>query len=324
MRKAALRRQADDVINYLPVSSLHAARSRRLERLLRRHRFDIAHYGRMAGVIGDHISDKIRIFGRYELDELQALDAFVLARLPGRTRCCVDVGANIGNHCLYFSRRFDKVLAFEPNPLAVDLLRWNLRANSIRNVTVHAVGLAEQPSTATMSIVDRNLGASHLDAQPTVDSPGCEHVQVTLARGDDLLLAEEVVDLIKIDVEGFELDVLRGLHSTLERHRPIVLAEALPSRIDPTTGTTGVADLLAGLGYVPFEMLWRRRSRVKWLDALLTAVLGTRIRLLRPIRRFEHRNYPMIVFLPKEDVPLVRQDAVTTGRSRDRDPANRP
>jgi len=319
MRKVTLRLHADDVIDYLPVSSLSAARTRRLERLLRRHRFDGERYGRLAGVIGDHISDKIRVFGRYELDELQALDAFVLERLPGRTRCCVDVGANIGNHCLHFSTRFDKVLAFEPNPLAVDLLRWNLRANAIHNVTVHAVGLAEQPSTATMSIVDRNLGATHLDAQSGADSSGGEHVHVTLARGDDLLLAEDVVDMIKIDVEGFELDVLRGLRRTLERHRPIVLAEALPSRIDPTTGTTRASDLLAGLGYVPFEMLWGRRSRVKWLDALLTAVLGTRIRLLRPIRRFEDRNYPMIVFLTKEDVSIVRQDKVTPGRSRDRD-----
>ena len=162
MRKAALRFHADDVIDYLPASSQRAARTRRLERLLRRHPFDSERYGRMAGVIGDHISDKIRVFGRYELDELDALDAFVLARLPGRTRCCVDVGANIGNHCLFFSQRFSRVLAFEPNPLAVDLLRWNLRANGIDNVTVHAVGLAEQPSTATLSIVDRNLGSSHL------------------------------------------------------------------------------------------------------------------------------------------------------------------
>jgi FkbM family methyltransferase len=324
MRKAALRRHADDVIDYLPVSSLRAARTRRLERLLRRHQFDTADYGRMVGVIGDHISDKIRIFGRYEFDELEALDAFVLSRLPGRTRCCVDVGANIGNHCLYFSRRFDRVHAFEPNPLAVDLLRWNLRANGIGNVRVHTVGLAEQPSTATMSIVERNLGSSHLGAQPDAAPSSNERVQISLARGDDLLLDEDVIDLVKIDVEGFELNVLRGLRRTLERHQPIVLAEALSSTIDTTTGTTAVADLLTELGYVPFEMLWRRRSRLKWLDALLTAVFGTRIRMLRRIRRFEHRSYPMVVFVPKNDVPLLRQNTVMVARSGDRDSVNRP
>lgn len=310
MRKVAPPHDAEDVIDHQSVSMVRAVRERRLERLLRRHRLDVARHGRMAGVIGDHISDKVRVFGRYELDELQALDAFVLARLPGRTRCCVDVGANIGNHCLYFSRRFDKVLAFEPNPLAVDLLHWNLRANDIRNVTVHAVGLAEQASAATMSVVDRNLGASHLDTRPAAGSGGGNRVQVDLVRGDDLLLAEEVVDLVKVDVEGFELGVLRGLHRTLERHRPIVLAETLPARIDPATGTTEVAELLAGLGYVPFEMSWRRRSRMKWLDALLTLVHGTRVRMLRRIQRFEHRNYPMVVFLPEDDVPLLRQPIV--------------
>jgi FkbM family methyltransferase len=324
MRKAALRRRTDDVVDYLPVSSRRAARARRLERLLRDQQFDTTGYGRMAGVIGDHISDKIRVFGRYELDELEALDAFVLARLPARARCCVDVGANIGNHSLFFSRRFDRVHAFEPNPLAVDLLRWNLRANGIGNVTVHTVGLAEQPSTATMSIVERNLGSSHLGAPPHAGPSGGERVQISLARGDELLLDEDVVDLVKIDVEGFEINVLRGLRRTLERHRPIVLAEALSSTIDATTGTTEVANLLTELGYIPFEMLWCRRSRLKWLDALLTAAFGTRIRILRRIQRFERRSYPMVVFVPENDVPLLRQNTVMVARSWNHDSANRP
>lgn len=310
MRKAPPRPDADDVVDHQPTSVLRSHRERRLERLLRHHRRDVALHGNVAGVIGDHISDKIRVFGRYELDELQALDAFVLRRLPGRMRCCVDVGANIGNHCLFFSRRFAKVLAFEPNPLAVDLLRWNLRANGVRNVAVHAAGLAERPSTATLSIVDRNLGASHVDDGSGNDSAAGDRVQVDLVRGDDLLLDEEAVDLVKVDVEGFELGVLRGLQRTLERHRPIVLAETLPAKIDPATGTTEVAELLAGLGYVPFEMAWRRRSRLKWLDSLLTALHGTSVRVLRPIRRFEHRSYPMVVFVPRDDLALLRQAVV--------------
>jgi len=60
------------------------------------------------------------------------------------------------------------------------------------------------------------------------------------------------------------------------------------------------------------EMAWRRRSRMKWLDALLTAVHGTRVRVLRRIERFDHRNYPMVVFLPQHDVPLLRQTAVSS------------
>lgn len=310
MRKVAPRHDADDLVDHAPVPVLGARRERRLERLLRHHRRDVARYGSMAGVIGDHISDKIRVFGRYELDELQALDAFVLTRLPGRTRCCVDVGANIGNHCLFFSRRFARVLAFEPNPLAVALLRWNLRANGITNVTVHSAGLAEHAGTAAMSVVDRNLGASHLVAGAADGTAGGDRVPVDLVRGDDLLLDEAAVDLVKIDVEGFELGVLRGLQRTLERHRPIILAEALPAGIDPATGTTEVAQLLARLGYVPFEMVWRRRSRMKWLDAILTAIHGTRVRVLRRIRRFEQRSYPMVVFLPGDDVPLLRQGVV--------------
>jgi FkbM family methyltransferase len=306
----------DDIVDLRPASMLEVARQRRLERRLKLQRLDISRHGPMAGVIGDHISDKIRVYGRYEVDELEALDSLVLSRFAGRTRCCVDIGANIGNHCLHFSRRFDKVIAFEPNPLAADLLRWNLRANDCTNVTVHPVGLAEIPSTATLAIVDRNLGASHLGARPGPESAGEARVEVQLARGDDLLLQEELIDLVKIDVEGFEHEVLRGLRKTLARHRPIVLAEVLPSRIDPASGTTPVASLLDELGYVPFEMVWRRRSRMKLLDFLLSALHGTRVRVLRPIRRFANRSYPMVVFIPREDVRLLRQDSASGVRQR--------
>ena len=127
-------------------------------------------------------------------------------------------------------------------------------------------------------------------------------MQVGLARGDDLLQAEKVVDLVKIDVEGFELDVLRGLHRTLEQHRPIVLAEALSSTIDATKGTTAVADLLAEprvrairdalAAPVASEMGGRAADRCPWHASPCAA----------PDPRFEHRNYPMVVFLPKDDV----------------------
>ena len=93
MRKVAPGRHPDDVVDHVPISILRAARARRLERLLRRHQIDLASRDTVAGIIGDHISDKIRVFGRYERDELESLGAGVVVEALGPSARMPSVGA---------------------------------------------------------------------------------------------------------------------------------------------------------------------------------------------------------------------------------------
>lgn len=149
-----------------------------------------------------------------------------MARRVGRDSLVIDAGANVGNHSIYLAAIAKvTVLAIEPNAVLADAITRTFELNSIperlrlRGVAVGATegraGLAEaQPD---------NLGAQQFEAT--------EHGTVPMTTLDALANDDDVIDLrpvaaIKIDVEGGELDVLRGAHHLLERDRPLVYAEA--------------------------------------------------------------------------------------------------
>lgn len=129
----------------------------------------------------------------------------------------VDIGANIGNHSLYALKFLNahKVIAFEPNPVALRILRQNIAANGLCDQTViHAIGLSDATGRAEVVTPENNLGGTRLAAR---DDDGT----IRIMRGDDVLAGEDV-DFIKIDTEGLELQVLNGLRGTLAR-RPVTI-----------------------------------------------------------------------------------------------------
>jgi FkbM family methyltransferase len=136
----------------------------------------------------------------------------------------VDVGCNVGNHAIYALKilNADKVIAFEPNPEALRILKANIALNDLTTrATIHPVGLDSKPGRANFATPHNNLGATHVVRDRVQDAAigGFE-----LVRGDDVL-GGETVDFIKIDTEGLELAVLDGLSDTLSRCRPILFVE---------------------------------------------------------------------------------------------------
>jgi FkbM family methyltransferase len=268
-----------------------------LIRLLRRHRRDFTRDGRVAAFVGDYIADRIRIYGRYERAELDTLVALVFPHLPAGADC-LDVGANIGNHSLVFSRHFAHVIAFEPNPVARSLLDLNLRLNGARNVEVRPIDLSDLPGSARLTFVADNLGGARLPAA-TGDDPDfsrglVDEAVVDLAAGDEVLDPDRPVGFIKIDVEGMEPQAIRGLAGTIRRHRPAIMLEQIARDSAPVA-----PGLLTDLGYVPCEIRRIPRARSRLLDNLLTLVKGERRHALTPIHRFEPRDYPVVVYLPE-------------------------
>jgi FkbM family methyltransferase len=132
------------------------------------------------------------------------------ARIPlNRESVVIDVGANIGVMAKIFAERVKHVHAFEPAPRALRLLI----ANSAPNVTVHAVALSNREGTAKFN--ERTA----LDESCLSD----DGIDVPVRTLDSFGLKP---DLIKIDVEGFEHQVLQGATETL-KHSPVVMFEAL-------------------------------------------------------------------------------------------------
>ncbi len=168
----------------------------------------------------------VAFFGTYE-PELRAILKSVL--VPGAV--AVDVGANVGWHTLLMSRLVGDgglVLAAEPNPSIVRCLQSNLRLNRIGNVTVLPVAIAAASGVAEFwapAASETASGDGHLVSGGGPD--GAVRVQVETRTLDAILheAGASRLDFIKIDVEGFEWQVLQGALDSLERFRPQVYFE---------------------------------------------------------------------------------------------------
>ncbi len=167
---------------------------------------------------GEYIDRFIYVEGIYEKRFLNFIE-----KIFTETDVMLDVGANIGNHAMYLSNVFRLIHSFEPNPRAIDRINRNIAINHIRNIIVHPVGLGrENDSLPFVENFDGNLGCSHFQEQKTSDS-----ILLSVKNGDRYISKHNIdnIDYIKIDVEGFELDVLKGLRNTIESQLPIISFE---------------------------------------------------------------------------------------------------
>ena len=190
----------------------------------------------------DHIQNVLRSGTFYELQELE-----LIAELVDRPRRILDVGANIGNHSVYFAHRFDPELTIpvEPNPRVVPLLRENLGLNWHQSFDLSLVGygLSDKESSGRSVLKsEANLGGARL----IEDDQGA----VPIVTGDQAFEGMSF-DLIKIDVEGMENRVIDGLAKTLGRSEALVFVEVLLNNIDQT-----IAQMVR-LGYVYREAFQR-------------------------------------------------------------------
>lgn len=183
----------------------------------------------------DPVQRAIRRGDFYEAADLARLAAALPA---GAT--VIDVGANIGNHTLFFATRAKAALVVpvEPNPLALAPLVANVVINGLAGVVDLSrlgVGLSDRDEGGFgMKRHDRNLGATRM-------KPGKGQLRVCPG---DALFDDLTPHLIKIDVEGMELDVLRGLSATIARARPMVFVEV------DHANAAGFAEWCDAAGYV--------------------------------------------------------------------------
>jgi FkbM family methyltransferase len=145
--------------------------------------------------------------------------AFLTSQImPGMT--VVDVGANIGVYTLLFSRlvgEHGQVIAFEPDPILFAVLGENIALNNARNVTAHQIALGSEWFATGLRRGFLNWGDNRLQMQNTSNSTDIVSVQVAPL---DQVIGNQPVDFIKIDVQGREMEVLRGMEAMLREGRP--------------------------------------------------------------------------------------------------------
>jgi FkbM family methyltransferase len=154
-----------------------------------------------------------RILGRLERE----MD--ILERIVSQRRRCIDIGANVGLYTYRFSQLFDQVESFEPNPYCAR----KVTAAQLPNVTVHAIALSNKSGSANLSMPDTGSPEDTALASLSNQFKDSKSVPVTLRTLDDFGFID--VDLIKIDVEGHELELLEGARQTILRNSPTLLIE---------------------------------------------------------------------------------------------------
>ncbi len=170
---------------------------------------------------GDQIARHIEKFGLYEKDKLSVL-LLLLGEMDHPV--VLDIGANIGNHSLAFATCADTVLAFEPVPEIFKLLKHNVERNSLTNIRPFNLALSDKQEITTIYLGKAdNLGMSSFEQR---ESSG-KSVEISSVIGDEFLQTTGIdkVDMLKIDVEGHEYFVIRGLMKTIERHNPVITLE---------------------------------------------------------------------------------------------------
>lgn len=218
------------------------------------------------GKADDVISTAIEDWGNWE----GSGTAIVLQLLRGETDF-IDIGANLGWYTLVAAHALlgrGHVHSFEPEPANLARLKANVALNGLQNVTINGYALSDRPGSATLHLNDVNLGDHSLFAM------GCRpgSVTVRLGRLDDYHGRELKRPLvIKLDVQGSEIDVLEGARTLLETHpyEIVLFCEVAPA----TLGAAGrsVSELIAvldGFGFAGavvdrvrprlMPMSWRR------------------------------------------------------------------
>jgi len=173
-----------------------------------------------------YIGKSLQTYGEWSYGEI-----VLLGGLLATDAIVVEVGANIGAHTVPLAKHLHagRVIAFEPQRIAFQLLCANLVNNGCINVAAYNMAVGDVAGTAVIPDVNPatalNFGGIGVD-QASID-PGA-HValgKTPLVRLDDMIGEGVKVDMIKCDAEGMELRVVEGARALIERDKPILYLE---------------------------------------------------------------------------------------------------
>lgn len=182
-------------------------------------------------IIQSEIVDKWKFFEEDILRELQ--------RYIKKNAVILDIGANIGNHSVYWAVRSNakRIYSFEPIKDTFKILKKNVEINELsEKIKIFNIGLSDKKINGSVSLyVQNNIGGIHVKQN--------ENGTLLLEKLDNIKIAEDVVDFVKIDVEGHEFQVLQGAEETLKKYKPTIFVEIFPDNKQK------VHEFLINLGY---------------------------------------------------------------------------
>jgi len=144
---------------------------------------------------------------------------------PHKYRTFVDVGAHVGTWVKALTHNCEKILAIEPvlhKELIENINKWNSN-----NVFVLCEAAGRENTTSTIKVFDVHSRSTMCDQHPISDPADNEFklLEINVKTLDNILKDQNEVDLIKIDVEGYELEVIEGAQDVLKRLNPMLCIE---------------------------------------------------------------------------------------------------
>ena len=237
----------------------------------------------------DIISANIFVNGVYEKDLLDFIIDLTGKFGPLKKQSVLDIGSNIGNHSLYFSKYFKTVYSFEAHPKIFSVSKLNI--SEIKNIKLFNLGLGNTNKNSIIYENQFNLGGSSV-----VNKVG-KRIKIKLKKLDSIKNLKNL-RLIKIDVEDFELEVLKGSINTLKKFKPIVAFESW-SNHEPKIS------LLKKLGYTiyivdnfnPFNFIILRA-----IYNLKDIFIGRKFKLIEYSKDFNKRSFDQLIAIHQTKV----------------------
>lgn len=175
--------------------------------------------------LNEFIQSHLYLFGSYELPTIKFIKNTVK---PNMT--ILDIGGNVGLMTLLFSKflgNTGQVHTFEPEPRNFADLLENININQFKNITLNQLAVSDKDAKLKFYLSNSiNAGTHSLVYNNDLSK---EFLEVTAIKADDYIRQNNIakVDLIKIDVEGAELDVINGMDELLSRDTPILIVELI-------------------------------------------------------------------------------------------------
>jgi FkbM family methyltransferase len=174
--------------------------------------------------------------------------------------CFVDVGANIGYLSLVAAATVGPegtVLAFEPVESTFNILEKNKALNSFQHIQLHQFALGNSTESLTIYPEKENRGGASITNKRSEQGE-----EIDVKRLDDLKIGSSI-DMLKVDVEGFEWEVLKGAAKTIEKDRPILIVEYSMDRNNSGSSADMLNWLQTEFGYTAYRFLKGKERRSK-------------------------------------------------------------
>lgn len=188
---------------------------------------------------GEFIQNRIFLERNYfEMFHLSCLKDYIK-----KNAVILDVGANIGNHTIFFAKECSakKIYAFEPTEKTFQILEENIKINQLTNIVVAMnIALGAKDTNVDMIVDAKDAGSNR------VEENACGGIAMNAL---DNLIIDDYIDFIKMDVEGYEYEVLKGAEQTIAKYKPDIFVEIFDVNYDK------VHQLLSCFGYECIERM---------------------------------------------------------------------